>query len=235
MRPHFQTITEETAGEAMTLVGYAISKRKRFSMWSTNGDSMDLYQEVLLQLCKSGFPDDLRLSSAIFHHVRWSGLRLQQRVERNPACNAEPISSARTVACDDDDDLDRVLSMRTFLDAWLPRLTYRERHVIILRYGLSGDCRCYTLEEVGRIFKTTRQRIRQIESKALKRLKIYAKHDIADRIFDLFACPECGREALDADWCCDQRMDYRGTLTTREVRSRFPDMNDRTEYGRVLI
>jgi len=52
----------------------------------------------------------------------------------------------------------------------LKSLTYREREIIKLRYGL-GDGFSYTLEETGRIFKVTRERIRQIESKALKKLQ----------------------------------------------------------------
>ncbi len=49
-------------------------------------------------------------------------------------------------------------------------LNHREREIIRLRYGL-GDGYSYTLEETGRIFKVTRERIRQIESKALKKLQ----------------------------------------------------------------
>jgi len=56
------------------------------------------------------------------------------------------------------------------IDHVLKSLTYREREIIRLRYGL-GDGYSYTLEETGRIFKVTRERIRQIESKALKKLQ----------------------------------------------------------------
>jgi len=56
------------------------------------------------------------------------------------------------------------------IDLVLKSLTYREREIIRLRYGL-GDGYSYTLEETGRIFKVTRERIRQIESKALKKLQ----------------------------------------------------------------
>lgn len=52
----------------------------------------------------------------------------------------------------------------------LKSLTFREREIIKLRYGLN-DGYSYTLEETGRIFKVTRERIRQIESKALKKLQ----------------------------------------------------------------
>ncbi len=56
----------------------------------------------------------------------------------------------------------------------LKSLTYREREIIRLRYGL-GDGYSYTLEETGRIFKVTRERIRQIESKALKKLQHHTR------------------------------------------------------------
>ena len=48
-------------------------------------------------------------------------------------------------------------------------LSYRERTIINLRYGL-GDGYFYTLEEVGHIFKVTRERIRYIERKALVKI-----------------------------------------------------------------
>ncbi|MDZ4688188.1 MAG: sigma-70 family RNA polymerase sigma factor [Planctomycetaceae bacterium] len=60
--------------------------------------------------------------------------------------------------------------LRKKIDVVLRSLTYREREIIKLRYGL-GDGYSYTLEETGRIFKVTRERIRQIESKALRKLQ----------------------------------------------------------------
>jgi RNA polymerase primary sigma factor len=52
----------------------------------------------------------------------------------------------------------------------LKTLTYREREIIKLRYGI-GDGYTYTLEEVGRIFKVTRERVRQVEAKAIRKLQ----------------------------------------------------------------
>ncbi len=60
--------------------------------------------------------------------------------------------------------------LREKIDSLLKTLTYREREIIRLRYGL-GDGYTYTLEEVGRIFKVTRERVRQIESKAVSKLQ----------------------------------------------------------------
>ncbi len=60
--------------------------------------------------------------------------------------------------------------LRDRIDSLLQTLTYREREIIRLRYGLT-DGFSYTLEEVGRIFKVTRERVRQIEAKAVAKLQ----------------------------------------------------------------
>jgi len=67
------------------------------------------------------------------------------------------------------------------LDDVLNTLTYREREIIKLRYGL-GDGYTYTLEEVGKIFKVTRERVRQIEAKAVRKLQ----HPIRSRMLEGF-------------------------------------------------
>ncbi|HBJ10930.1 MAG TPA: RNA polymerase sigma factor RpoD [Ruminococcaceae bacterium] len=56
------------------------------------------------------------------------------------------------------------------IDGVLKTLTPREESVIRLRFGLQ-DGRCHTLEEVGTEFNVTRERIRQIEAKALRKLR----------------------------------------------------------------
>lgn len=56
------------------------------------------------------------------------------------------------------------------IESVLKTLTYREREIIKLRYGI-GDGYTYTLEEVGRIFKVTRERVRQVEAKAIRKLQ----------------------------------------------------------------
>jgi RNA polymerase primary sigma factor len=60
--------------------------------------------------------------------------------------------------------------LREKIEAMLKTLTFREREIIRLRYGL-GDGYTYTLEEVGRIFRVTRERVRQIEAKAVRKLQ----------------------------------------------------------------
>ena len=60
--------------------------------------------------------------------------------------------------------------LRSRINDVLKTLTYREREILKLRYGV-GDGYTYTLEEVGRIFKVTRERVRQVESKAIRKLQ----------------------------------------------------------------
>ena len=56
----------------------------------------------------------------------------------------------------------------------LENLSYRERRVLELRYGLGGE-HPRTLDEVGRTFNVTRERIRQIENQSLKKLQSLAE------------------------------------------------------------
>jgi RNA polymerase primary sigma factor len=60
--------------------------------------------------------------------------------------------------------------LREQIQEILAKLNERERRVLQLRFGLE-DGHCWTLEEVGREFNVTRERIRQIEAKALRKLR----------------------------------------------------------------
>ena len=71
--------------------------------------------------------------------------------------------------------------LRDRIESLLKTLTYREREIIRLRYGLT-DGYTYTLEEVGRIFRVTRERVRQIEAKAVKKLQ----HPVRSRQLEHF-------------------------------------------------
>ncbi len=61
-------------------------------------------------------------------------------------------------------------SLREILNQALSVLSFREREILRLRFGLA-DGYTYTLEEVGRIFSVTRERVRQIEAKAVRKLQ----------------------------------------------------------------
>jgi RNA polymerase primary sigma factor len=74
--------------------------------------------------------------------------------------------------------------LRDRIESILKTLTYREREIIRLRYGLV-DGYMYTLEEVGRKFKVTRERVRQIEAKAVAKLQ----HPVRSRHLEAFLGP----------------------------------------------
>ncbi|MDA1180582.1 MAG: sigma-70 family RNA polymerase sigma factor, partial [Planctomycetota bacterium] len=61
-------------------------------------------------------------------------------------------------------------ALKEQIESALQVLNHREREIIRLRYGLA-DGYAYTLEEVGKIFSVTRERVRQIESKAVRKLQ----------------------------------------------------------------
>lgn len=82
------------------------------------------------------------------------------------------------------DDYTNIEMLEQKLDEALSSLTDREEKVLRMRYGLF-DGRTHTLEEVGKEFNVTRERIRQIENKALKKLKRPQKRDKLKEAYDL--------------------------------------------------
>lgn len=66
-------------------------------------------------------------------------------------------------------DAPELSELREELSKSVASLSYREMEILNLRYGLNGES--YTLDEVGEIFKVGRERIRQIESKAIRKLQ----------------------------------------------------------------
>ncbi len=114
--------------------------------------------------------------------------RLDMEVEKIKAImemNQDPISLETPVGSEEDSELgdfvmdDKILSpyeqanrnlLKEQLSEVLKTLSEREEKVLRFRYGLDDECP-RTLEEVGKIFKVTRERIRQIEVKALRKLR----------------------------------------------------------------
>ncbi len=73
-------------------------------------------------------------------------------------------------------------ALRVRIEEAMEHLNYREREILRLRYGLA-DGYSYTLEEVGKIFSVTRERVRQIESKAVRKLQQpFRSHSLASFI-----------------------------------------------------
>ena len=82
-----------------------------------------------------------------------------------------------TIASPDQDASRRILSEQ--MEGILDELSPKERKILEMRNGLTDEGICYTLEEVGREFGVTRERIRQIEAKALERIRL---HDRAKQL-----------------------------------------------------
>ena len=101
------------------------------------------------------------------------------KISKHPISLDRPIGESEDSYFGDfieDNDIDSPVAsatqemLRDRIDVVLKTLSYREREIIKLRYGI-GDGYTYTLEEVGRIFKVTRERVRQVEAKAIRKLQ----------------------------------------------------------------
>jgi RNA polymerase primary sigma factor len=127
---------------------------------------------------------DLGREPTIEETARAAGTPLEE-TRRVLAMSRYPISLDRPVGNSEDSHFGDLLPdgtaespaigaaqemLRGRINKVLKTLSYREREIIKLRYGL-GDGYSYTLEEVGHIFKVTRERIRQIEAKAVRKLQ----------------------------------------------------------------
>lgn len=78
-----------------------------------------------------------------------------------------------TISSPDQDASRRILSAQ--MTEILEELSPKERKILEMRNGLTDEGVCYTLEEVGREFGVTRERIRQIEAKALERIRFHER------------------------------------------------------------
>ncbi len=125
------------------------------------------------------------LEAEIAERLEWTVERVREvmRVAQEPVSLETPIGEEEDSRLGDfiqDEDSPTPADVaanslrREQLAKVLRNLTPREEKVIRLRYGLE-DGRCRTLEEVGETFQITRERIRQIEAKALRKLKRYSK------------------------------------------------------------
>ncbi|TWU60574.1 RNA polymerase sigma factor SigA [Rubripirellula tenax] len=105
--------------------------------------------------------------------------RIILKMSRQPLSLDQPIGDHEESVfgefLEDHRDIDPLMetnreALKVQIERAMETLNYREREILRLRYGLA-DGYTYTLEEVGRIFQVTRERVRQIESKAVRKLQ----------------------------------------------------------------
>lgn len=220
-------IDDSNAEEAMRLAGWFVSKNKAYAMRATNGTSADAAQECLTAIiAQGGYPQTITLSTAIGNHFRWSTYRMLQRRDRDPASsNPLPISRAGHVPSPYEYQDDRILDYPEIVSHMLRTLTYREREIIKLRYGLSDGTQ-YTLEQCGRIFKITRERVRNIESKAIAKLQHQSRHEKIPFACQLYRCRQCQSHSLDGfqcESCGGTKLVPEELIAEMQAKKMFPD------------
>lgn len=143
------------------------------------GETLNRIQAARRQLTQKlgREPNDSELAAEL--GMSEEKLRELRRTAQDPVSLATPVGEeADSTLADfipdphalDADDAAASGMLRAQIAAALDQLTERERKVLELRYGLS-DGQPRTLEEVGRAFGVTRERVRQIEVKALRKLR----------------------------------------------------------------
>ena len=130
--------------------------------------------------------------------ARLGGITIEEatcvwRMSRQPVSLDQPLGDADEAGVGDfvqdhreDDPLKGIneQSLRDSIGRALEGLSYREREIIRMRFGLA-DGYSYTLEEVGSIFSVTRERVRQIEAKAVEKLRQPGmRHDLSGFVDD---------------------------------------------------
>ncbi len=143
------------------------------------GETLNRIQSARRELTQKEGRDPTDKELALFLDMTEERLRELRRTAQDPISLAMPVGEeADSTLADfipdphalDADDAAANGMLRDQIGEALGHLTERERNVLALRYGLV-DGQPHTLEEVGRHFKVTRERVRQIEVKALRKLR----------------------------------------------------------------
>ena len=142
-------------------------------------ETMSKLRKVSKQLLQENGREPTLEETAEVAGISLEETRRVLKISRHPISLDRPVGESEDSYFGDfieDSDSDSPVNtasqemLKDKIDHVLKTLTYREREIIKLRFGL-GDGYTYTLEEVGRIFKVTRERVRQIEAKAVRKLQ----------------------------------------------------------------
>lgn len=141
--------------------------------------------EKIIEAKKSGYEIDSDYIEQLNNKVESTTRLTSEKVREIKKIAMEPVSLETPIGEEDDshlgdfiedkdalspDEYANIQLLKDEINSVLEGLTEREEKVLRLRFGLI-DGRTRTLEEVGKLFNVTRERIRQIEAKALRKLK----------------------------------------------------------------
>src|SRR5208282_603361 len=163
-----QAITRSIADQARTI-------RIPVHMIETINKLMRVQKQLLQDFGREPSPEELADEMQIpVDRVRAVLKMAQQPISlQSPIGDSEDTSFGDLIedkSAENPSDMASYSLLKEKLNDVLDTLTERERKVLQLRFGL-GDGYCRTLEEVGRQFRVTRERIRQIEAKALRKMR----------------------------------------------------------------
>ena len=163
-----QAITRAIADQARTI-------RIPVHMVETINKLIRVQRQLLQELGREPYPEEIAEKMGLpVERVREIMRVAQEPVSMETPIGPEEDSRLMDFIRDEDALAPDEAALKTItnedIDGVLKTLTPREESVIRLRFGLQ-DGRCHTLEEVGSEFNVTRERIRQIEAKALRKLR----------------------------------------------------------------
>lgn len=170
--------SQSALGKELGVTPQTIGKWCNFKDYPREGSTYDNQTfediEIALYHATGQLVDDLwpaALKAAI------DGRLIPQQIERRATLQADALleyaahtQERLTYKSDTPLQLAENEELRNDISNAMDTLTDREREILTLRFGLADGHPC-TLEEIGRIFKTTKERIRQIEAKAIRKLQ----------------------------------------------------------------
>jgi RNA polymerase primary sigma factor len=142
-------------------------------------DTMNKVRQIMRDLVQEHGREPSAEEIAIRAGLSLDDTRIVLKMSRQPLSLDQPLGDSDDSVFGefledhrDDDPLQESNreALKKQIDTAMETLNYREREILRLRYGLA-DGYTYTLEEVGKIFQVTRERVRQIESKAVRKLQ----------------------------------------------------------------
>jgi len=155
--------------------------------WSfTCGGIEDVVNETWVRLLNQNLNVDAELSTVVVTATRWTLSALTRRTKQSDFNyqlwrHAERCYPPVTIEGEADESVNKT-ELSEAVERVLKSLTYREREVLKLRLGIGSDS--HTLEEAASVFGVSRERIRQIESKAVEKLQHHTRADYLKGFLD---------------------------------------------------